>query len=139
MKNSFFLDTGGIYAFLVKKDANHENASALIRKAIHAGGHAVTTDYIIDETATLLKARGYGHAVPHLFDGIMSSTVCRLEWMDPDYFDKTKAFFIKHNDHGWSFTDCFSFITMKRLGLKDALTHHDHFREAGFIPLLTHN
>jgi predicted nucleic acid-binding protein len=56
--------------------------------------------------------------------------------MDQDYFEKTKTLFLKFNDHDWSFTDCFSFVCMKSIGIKDALTHDTHFSEAEFNPLL---
>ena len=35
-----------------------------------------------------------------------------------------------------SFTDCTSFLLMKELGLREALTKDAHFAEAGFVPLL---
>jgi predicted nucleic acid-binding protein len=136
MANDLFIDTSGLFAFLVKKEARHERVSAIIKKALKEGCRLVTTDYIIDESATLLKVRGYGHVTANLFDGILSSRACRIEWMDREAFEKTKSLFLKFNDHQWSFTDCFSFICMRRAGITDALTNDMHFREAGFTPLL---
>jgi predicted nucleic acid-binding protein len=131
-----FLDTSGFYALLVRGDAAHARATALLKKAAHAGSRFVTTDYVLDETATLLKARGCGHLVAALFDTVFASAACRVEWMDPDAFAQTREFFQKHHDQAWSFTDCFSFRVMRLLGLLDALTTDNHFREAGFRPLL---
>jgi uncharacterized protein len=136
MATETFIDTSGLYSFIVKTDDKHGKASAFIRRSLQAGNRLVTTDYIIDETATLLKARGFGPAIPSLFEGILSSGACRMDWMDPELFDSTKAFFLKYNDRRWSFTDCFSFIVMKRGAIREALTKDAHFREAGFVPLL---
>lgn len=136
MSNSIFLDTSGLFAFLVKNDNKHKEASRIIRKSVKDGTHLITTDYIIDETATLLKARGFTQIIPNLFDGIMSSKACRIEWMDQDLFNMTKAMFLRYNDHEWAFTDCFSFIVMKNSAIMDALTKDTHFLEAGFTPLL---
>ncbi len=36
----------------------------------------------------------------------------------------------------WSLTDCLSFVVMKELGIKDALTPDEHFDQAGFHALL---
>jgi predicted nucleic acid-binding protein len=38
--------------------------------------------------------------------------------------------------HEFSFTDCVSFVVMKELRLTDALATDNHFRIAGFDPLL---
>lgn len=136
MAGNIFLDTSGLYSFLVKTDAKHRKTSSIIHRMVKDNGYLITTDYIIDETVTLLRARGYGPITPNLFDGIMSSRACRMEWMDQDFFHKTKALFLKYHDHEWSFTDCFSFVVMKSSGLKNALTKDIHFLEAGFVPLL---
>jgi predicted nucleic acid-binding protein len=39
-------------------------------------------------------------------------------------------------DKDWPLTDCLSFAIMTRRGIADALTGDDHFRQAGFNPLL---
>jgi uncharacterized protein len=84
----------------------------------------------------LLKARGHAHLAEAFFERVFRSAACRVEWMDPDRFAQTRQFFLKHHDQEWSFTDCFSFSVMRRLGLRDALTADAHFRHAGFNPLL---
>jgi predicted nucleic acid-binding protein len=56
--------------------------------------------------------------------------------MDPERFSATVSFLAKHADHGWSFTDCASFVVMKELRLRNALTKDVHFEEAGFVALL---
>jgi len=40
------------------------------------------------------------------------------------------------SDKGWSLTDCASFIIMEDEGLAIALTHDQHFIQAGFQALL---
>ena len=53
-----FADTSGFYALLVMRDPMHARAKAILAESARSGGRFVTTDYILDETATLLKARG---------------------------------------------------------------------------------
>jgi uncharacterized protein len=130
------VDTSGFYALLVQGDRMHARASSILERAAQGGGRFVTTDYILDETATLLKARGHGHLAEAFFETVFASAACRVEWMDPDGFAQTRRFFLKHHDRDWSFTDCFSFWVMRELGLRDALTTDAHFRQAGFRPLL---
>jgi predicted nucleic acid-binding protein len=39
-------------------------------------------------------------------------------------------------DKPWGLTDCLSFIVMQERGITEALTADEHFRQAGFVPLL---
>ncbi len=136
MAREIFIDTSGFYACLVKRDDRHAAAAAILTQAAKSRRAFVTTDYVLDETATLLRVRGQGHLVAGLFDTVFASRVCRVEWMDPLRFTATRELLAKHGDHAYSFTDCFSFHIMQHLGLLAALTKDAHFREAGFQPLL---
>ncbi len=135
-KRDAFIDTSGFYAILVKDDPLHAKANEILAHAKRRTIRFVTTDYILDETATLLTSRRRGHLVAGLFDRVLASKACRVEWMDPVRFDETRQFFLKHHDQPWSFTDCFSFCVMNALGLRGALTGDVHFRHAGFQALL---
>ena len=136
MGNETFIDTSGFYALLVKLDDKHDAARSFMRSAARRRLRMVTTDYILDETATLLKARGHGHLLAALFQTAVESRACRIEWMNPERFSSVAAFFAERSDQGWSFTDCFSFLVMKEARIGQALTKDAHFHEAGFIPLL---
>jgi predicted nucleic acid-binding protein len=136
MANDIFVDTSGFYALLVKGDEQHVAAGRVLREARRRKRGFVTTDYVLDETATLLKARGFVHLLRRLFETLEQSQVCRIEWTDPDRFQEAQTFFLKHTDQAWSFTDCLSFRVMKQLRLGDALTKDGHFHEAGFTVLL---
>ena len=136
MARDILVDTSGFYALLNQRDKQHEQARQILNDAATERRCFVTTDYILDETATLLRARGAGHLVEQLFRVVQQSAVCRIEWTDVERFEATQRFFVKHLDHAWSFTDCLSFVVMKELRLHDSLTSDNHFREAGFIALL---
>ena len=132
-----FVDTSGFYALLVNKDRMHARAGEILANAAREKELFVTSDYVVDETATLLKARGYTRLLPRFLDTVFRSQACRMEWMDSSRFAMTQSFFLKHADHAWSFTDCFSFVLMRELRIRDGLTKDDHFLQAGFTPLLT--
>jgi uncharacterized protein len=136
MKPEIFVDTSGFFSLLSSRDVSHKEAVEILNKAKQTNQLFITTDYVIDETATLLKARGIGHLAGIFFDTVNASHVCRIEWMDHERFERTQIYFEKHIDHAWSFTDCFSFLIMKELKLRNALTKDRHFKEAGYTPLL---
>jgi|WetSurMetagenome_2_1015567.scaffolds.fasta_scaffold13994_4 uncharacterized protein len=136
MKNEVFIDTSGFYALLAGDDDRHVQAAAYLRNAAAKRIRFVTTDYVLDETATLLKARGRILLLEPFFERIFGSNSCRVAWTDADRFHQTKQFFLKHQDQHWSFTDCLSFCIMKECSSREALTKDDHFTAAGFVALL---
>ena len=137
MADDIFVDTSGFYAALVRRDEKHPKAAAILVKGAKGKQPFVTSDYILDETVTLLKARGHGHLVEPFLESVLSSRACAVEWMDSERFDETRRFMLKHVDKAWSFTDCFSFLIMRHSKLRHALTKDEHFRQAGYISLLS--
>jgi hypothetical protein len=59
-----------------------------------------------------------------------------VEHVTPARFEAAKTFFRRHADHGYSFTDCTSFVTMREMRLTRVLTIDRHFQQAGFQVLL---
>jgi uncharacterized protein len=136
MAAEIFIDTSGFYALLVRGDDQHDRAQIVMRKAAKKKQRLVTTDYVLNETATLLMSRGCSTVIPALFHSVSASRACRVVWMDTERFEKTKGAFIKSIENRWSFTDCFSFIVMREFRLREVLSKDAHFRAAGFTPLL---
>ena len=136
MANETFVDTSGFYSLLVHKDRMHATATDYMALAARDQGRFVTTDYVLDEAVTLLKARGHGELIALLFDAIDNSAAMRIEWTTSERFDEARLFCVRHSDKAWSFTDCISFLVMQSLGLTAALTSDRHFAQAGFQVLL---
>lgn len=137
MRREVFVDTSGFYALLVKDDDQHQRAAKLLRDAEKNRRRFITTDYVLDEAVTLLNARGHTGLVGFLLSATLRSQACRIEWTDPERFSQTSDFVLKRLDQRWSFTDCLSFVVMKQLRLREALTKDGHFAQAGFLPLLS--
>jgi len=136
MKPEVFIDTSGFFALLNVNDRHHRQAARIMAAAATDQQRFVTTDYILDETTTLLGARGLQHLRGEFLDDILRSRACGVEWMNASRFDATLSYLKKHGDQKWSFTDCFGFTLMQELGLDRALTTDHHYRQAGFIQLL---
>jgi predicted nucleic acid-binding protein len=136
MANEIFIDSSGFYTMLASDDDRHAAAARILSAAGKRKRRFVTTDYVLDETATLFRARRKNQLVFQLFDRLDQSQACRIEWTDSDRFHEVRTFFVKHADQDWSFTDCLSFRVMSELRLRDALTKDAHFEQAGFAALL---
>lgn len=96
----------------------------------------VTTDYILDETITLLQSRHQLRLVEPWLTNVMASENCQVVWMNAKRFEEVRRFFTKHADKEWSFTDCFSFCVMRERHITQALASDQHFRQAGFATLI---
>lgn len=135
-KGDIFVDTSGLYALIDRRDRHHKTARTAVEAHVRAGRKLVVTDYVVSETVTLARARSGAAAALRVLDLVDQSVGIRIEWIGPPRFDATKAFVRRHAGHGCSFTDCSSFVVMRELTLKQALTSDGHFAEAGFEPLL---
>jgi predicted nucleic acid-binding protein len=131
-----FADTSFFFALAAKRDRTHEPAVKTFTRLLRSQRPLVTTDYVLDETLTLTKARTSVEVALALLDRIESSPALRIEYITHDRFAAAKAFFRKHADHGYSFTDCTSFVLMQEMQIRDALTNDRHFAEAGFRAML---
>lgn len=131
-----FADTSALYAFVDRNDASHAAAREAVARLLLVGKRVVVTDYVVTEAINLANARGGATVAIRVLDLIEQSAGIRLEWIGADRFNTAKAFFRKHSDHGYSFTDCTSFVVMRELRLNNSLTTDHHFVEAGFNSLL---
>jgi len=131
-----FVDTSAWYAVEVEDDVNHEAACKFLAE-IASGKHgaSITTDYVLDETLTLLRSRRDLASALCFTEKIMKSKSVRVFWIDEGLFEKALDVFRKSNRKSWSFTDCTSFALMRDLSVSEALTFDSHFREADFQAL----
>lgn len=130
------VDTAGFLALWDRGDQHHGRAIKLQSKLVSARCRFLTTDYVMDETATLLRMRHSHAAAVDFLDTMERTKLVRIEWTNSPRFANAAAIFRRHRDKEWSFTDCTSFSLMKELKLRDAFTTDHHFKQAGFLPLL---
>jgi hypothetical protein len=130
------MDSAGFLALWDAGDEHHTAAVALQAELVRKGRRFLTTEYVVDESITLLLMRHSHAAAVDFHDTIERSGALRLEWIGPDRFHAAGKLFRKHADKEWSFTDCVSFTVMRELRIPDAFTTDHHFKQAGFVPLL---
>ena len=131
-----FMDSAGFLALWDAGDEHHAAALVLQETLTRQRRRFLTTEYVVDETVTLLLVRHSHAAAVDLLDTIERSEALRLEWIGPARFHAAGALFRRHADKEWSFTDCVSFVAMRELQVRDAFTTDHHFKQAGLVPLL---
>lgn len=132
-----FVDTSGLYELIVEQAALHEQTLGIFRNYALRPKVCLVTNFVLQEAATLFKARGASNLVPNLFRLVRESRAIDFRWIAEEQFEETFQFFTHHGDKAWSFVDCSCFVVMKAEAISDALTTDHHFRQAGFVPLLS--
>lgn len=92
----------------------------------------VTTDYVLDETITLIRYVHSHEKATEFAEAVLASRVLKIIYVDKGAFGSAFELFRKNSDKTWSFTDCTSFVVMGSVGLRAAFTFDRHFRQAGF-------
>jgi uncharacterized protein len=128
-----FVDTSAWFALLYEKAEQRDNASATFAE-IEKGryGTPVTTDYVLDETFTLLRLKAGMAAVARLSSLLRASPSIRRVHVGEATFEDSLELMLGRPDKKWSFTDCTSFVTMRATHISRAFTWDHNFIEAGF-------
>ena len=127
-----FVDTAGWMAMADEADAMHESSRRARDALLRDGGILVSTDYVMDETLTLIRVRLGLSAAVKWWAQVDTTTRVRWERIDPVRAEKARSWFFQWSDKDFSYTDCTSFVIMRELGLRRALTTDRHFVQAGF-------
>ena len=129
---ALFVDTAGWMACADAADPAHTQSRTARDRALEAGQALVTTDFVVDETLTLLRVRLGLRAAETWWQQIDGSARLRWERIDSNRFEKARQMFFRYRDKAFSFTDCTSFVAMRDARLTHVLTTDSHFRQAGF-------
>lgn len=127
-----FVDTWGWVAIADRRDAGHKAASGLFRQARHSGG-AITSNFILDETFTLLFKRRPFEDAWHFTTTVVDSPFIEIQEVTEPRFLRTIELRKQFSDKPRiSFTDLSSMAIMVELGITDILTADRHFTHVGF-------
>ena len=113
-------------------DPAHQASRRERDSCLESGGILVSTDYVIDEALSLIRARLGLHAAAEWWAQIDASSRIRWERVDASRAEKARTRFFEWTHRDVSFTHCTSFVVMKELDLTKALTTDRHFSQAGF-------
>ncbi|MGI8981857.1 MAG: type II toxin-antitoxin system VapC family toxin [Pirellulaceae bacterium] len=123
-----FVDTGAWFAWFVSDDPNHGRVATWF--ATNSEPY-LTTDYCIDETLTLLVARG---RIPRSRDvgfAFFHENLSRIHFLTPNQIHRAWILFRQRAAPGWSFTDCTSKIVIDDLQISTRFRWTRTFSSSG--------
>ncbi len=135
--SAVFVDTGGWMACGDRADPAHARCATARDRALEAGRTLITTDFVVDETLTLMRFRLGVRAANAWWQQIDGSRRLRWERVDSERFERARHLFFQYGDKDLSFTDCTSIAVMRELKLTTVITTDRHFQQVGFDVLPT--
>ncbi|MBI5214433.1 MAG: type II toxin-antitoxin system VapC family toxin [Ignavibacteriae bacterium] len=130
----FFLDTAYIVALLNPRDEFHRKAEELFSR-VESAKEVWITEAVLTEVGNALSRKDRPVAVTFINSCYLTVNL-NVVSVDRTLFHRAVKYYDSHRDKDWGLTDCISFVVTKDEDLTDALTSDEHFRQAGFTPLL---
>lgn len=121
-----FVDTSAWVALFVPADEQHHAAREWMAQS---GDRLTTSDYVVDEVLTLIKARFHVQIAIRAGHVLLGKDLATLIQLTEDDKERAWDIFRTHSDKGWSFTDCTSLALMQRLGISTAFAFDRHFSQ----------
>lgn len=127
-----FIDSGAFLARYIARDHHHARATHYWRELQQQRMQCYTSNFVLDETITLLARRTTYPFAADRAQNLFASAVLTI--LRPAEADELAAvnLFRKFADQAVSFTDCASFVLMKKHSINRAFSFDRHFLIAGF-------
>jgi uncharacterized protein len=110
----------------VPTDPRHQEIARLLDQN---GRELFTTDFVVDETITLLLARRERSRAINFGRDVLITGVTPIEIVTLADLVNAYQIMLQYHDKTWSFTDCTSFVVMQRLANREVISLDEHFRQ----------
>ncbi len=131
-----FVDSSAWVALADRHDRHHAAAADFYGRVSRGEfGQPITTNYVIQETLTLVARRLGPSRAATLATSMTQSRQLITFWIERVHHDGAIALMAQHDDKDWSVTDCTSFVVMRALGADTAFAFDADFAQAGFVVL----
>ncbi|HEY83915.1 MAG TPA: type II toxin-antitoxin system VapC family toxin [Chloroflexi bacterium] len=133
---TILVDTWAWLALNYKGDQDYQRAQMANRELLEQNYNYVTTNFVLDETYTLLRRRAYAQRSIEFgreIQQVISMGGLELLTITPDIEQDAWRIFEKYHDlSGLSYTDCTSFAVMHLLKIQEVFSNDKHFTVMGF-------
>jgi len=127
-----FVDTSAWLALNDRNDQYHSEAVSRLNAVAKQKIELITSEYLVDESITIIRYRVSHEAAVVFGDALMNSTIVNVADITDEERFRAWMLFKKYDDKELSFTDCTSFALMNKLKLRKAFAFDDHFKQIGF-------
>jgi uncharacterized protein len=134
--NAVFADAGYWIALFNPRDQLHTQALTVSNTL--QGRTIITSQMVLTEFLNHYAALGqpFRQRAVQVVRSLQDDPDVEIVPQTEGQFTAALTLYAQRPDKEWGLTDCASFLIMQEQGLTEALTHDDHFSQAGFIPLL---
>ena len=132
-KEMIFVDTGAWFAAAVPSDPDHLAASQWLTGNTEP---LLTTDYVVDETLTLLRTRGERRRALLLGEAFFGARLAEVYRLTEADISSAWEVFRRFNDKEWSFTDCTSKVVIEQRNIRQAFAFDQHFRQFSTVQVV---
>ena len=128
-----FTDTTVWVGAVDASDRCHADARLILEALIRGDlPLSLTSDYVLNETLTILKARGLKpKGIADALNRIMLSPKVQVVFVDETVFRESLSFYVKYDD--LSFTDAVTLLIMRRYGVKEIYSHDPDFDKVDWV------
>jgi predicted nucleic acid-binding protein len=125
-------DSSAWYALLSSSDTQHATARRRFGRLVSEGRTVVATNHVIGETYTLLRSRLGSRVALSFLQQVRTDPFIRRVQVSDAWEAEAESLLAQYHDQRFSYVDATSFVTMRHLGLWEALTFDSDFVIAGF-------
>jgi len=134
MNDWLFLDTSGLLCIHDQDD--FPNAQAI--EIFTAARFLLTSNYVLAEFVPLSQTRGKDRQETISFiNDLLEIPRLELIWVDENLHNQAMELLANRLDKNYPLCDAVSFVLMRERGIIEALTTDKHFKQEGFIKLLS--
>ncbi len=123
------IDTGAIFAFVVRSDKHHEAAKSFVEGWIEQDGVFVLGDMVFAETMTLMKARISSTVAVQVGDELRRNPAYSWVALGEAGERDAWAVFQRFGDKEWSYTDCAILALARREKIRQVFAFDHHFSQ----------
>ncbi len=136
--NAVFADAGYWIALFNPHDRLHDIATAVSRSLQNRS--IVTSQLVLMEFLYYASlGRVFRQRAVEVVRNLQQYPNVEIVPLSNEQFEAALTMYAQRQDKTWGLIDCASFLVMQQRRITEALAYDDHFRQAGFIPLLREN